>query len=476
MDELSRERPRTRVWSVSALVQAVASLVEEGFQACTVSGEIASFSRAASGHCYFTLRDAGNSASLRCAMFRRAASLVDFSPADGQRVELRGRLSVYEPRGELQFVAEAMRAAGQGALYERFLRLRARLEAEGLFDPALKRPLPAHPGAIGVVTSLAGAALHDVVTTLARRSPHVGVVVYPSLVQGIEAPAALCAAIRLAGERREVDVLVVCRGGGSLEDLWAFNDERVVRAVRAAPIEVVSGVGHETDVTLVDLAADLRAATPTAAAELVAPASAAQQGVLRNLELALTRRTRATLETEAQRLDRLALRLARPAEAVARRAHFLALLEQRLASAPARALAAGRARVEAQAGRLRHVLEIVRSRVAARVDAAAARLQTVAPARALAAGGARVEAQAGRLRHALELARSRVAARVDAAAVRLQAVDPQQVLARGYALLADREGTPITSVARLRPGATVSARLADGSAELTTLAVEPRSH
>jgi len=430
MDELSAERPWARVWSVSALVQAVASLVEEGFPACTVSGEIASFSRAASGHCYFTLKDAGNAASLRCAMFRRAASLLDFSPADGQRVELRGRLGVYEPRGELQFVAEAMRSAGAGALYERFLRLRARLETEGLFDPALKRPLPAHPRAIGVVTSLAGAALHDVATTLARRSPHVQVVVYPSLVQGIDAPAAPCAAIRLAGERREVDVLVVCRGGGSLEDLWAFNDERVVRAVGAAPMQVVSGVGHETDVTLVDLAADLRAPTPTAAAELVAPATAAQENVLRNLELALSRRTRATLETEAQRLDRLALRLARPAEAVARRAHVLALLEQRLTSAPARALAAGRARVEAAAGSLRH---------------------------------------------AVEIARSRIAARVDAAAVRLQAVDPQQVLARGYALLADREGRPITSVARLSLGATVSARLADGTAELATLAVEPAS-
>ena len=173
MGELSNERPWARVWSVGALVNAVAGLLEQGFPACTVSGEIAGFSRAASGHCYFTLKDANGSASLRCAMFRRAASLLDFTPADGQRVELRGRLGVYEPRGELQFIAEAMRSAGAGALYERFLRLRARLEAEGLFDPAAKRPLPPHPRAIGIVTSLAGAALHDVATTLARRSPHV---------------------------------------------------------------------------------------------------------------------------------------------------------------------------------------------------------------------------------------------------------------------------------------------------------------
>ena len=254
-------------------------------------------------------------------MFRRAASLLDFAPVEGQRVELRGRLAVYEPRGELQFIAEAMQSAGAGALYERFLRLRARLEAEGLFDPALKRPLPPHPRAIGVVTSLAGAVLHDVATTLARRSPHVQVVIYPSVVQGPDAPAALCQAIALAGRRGEVDVLVVCRGGGSLEDLWAFNDERVVRAIRAAPMHVVSGVGHETDVTLADLAADLRAPTPTAAAELVAPATAAQRQALDGLAAALARRSATALETQAQRLDRLALRLARPGEALARRRH-----------------------------------------------------------------------------------------------------------------------------------------------------------
>jgi len=428
MVEASRDRPWARVWSVASLVGAVAALLEEGFAGCVVGGEIAGFSRAASGHCYFTLKDPSGAATLRCAMFRRAASLLDFTPSDGQHVELRGRIGVYEPRGELQFVAEAMRAAGAGALYERFLRVRARLESEGLFDPAVKRALPAHPRTVGIVTSLAGAALHDVATTLARRSPHVRVVVYPSLVQGIDAPAALCAAIRLAGERREVDVLVLCRGGGSLEDLWAFNEERVVRAVRGSPIHTVSGVGHETDVTLVDLAADLRAPTPTAAAELVAPATAAQGQRLRELELALVRRAHAALETQAQRIDRLALRIARPAEAVAHRAHTLALLEQRLQSAPARAIATGRARADAAAGRLRH---------------------------------------------AIEIARSRIAARIDAAALRLHAVDPQRVLARGYALLASADGTPVTSISGLVVGEAVSARLADGTAELTTRSVTP---
>jgi exodeoxyribonuclease VII large subunit len=413
-------------WSVAALVGAVASLLEQGFSACSVSGEISGFSRAASGHCYFTLKDPDGAATLRCAMFRRAAALLEFTPADGQRVELRGRLAVYEPRGELQFIAEAMQAAGAGALYERFVRLRARLGAEGLFDAALKRPLPSHACAIGVVTSLAGAALHDVATTLARRSPHVRVVIYPSAVQGTDAPAGLCAAIATAGRRNEVEVLIVCRGGGSLEDLWAFNDERVVRAIRAAPMHVVSGVGHETDVTLADLAADLRAPTPTAAAELVAPATAPLLQTLESLELALARRALATLETQAQRIDRLALRLARPGESVAGRAHVLDLLAQRLATAPVQALAAGRARVAAAGGR------------------------------------------AG---HGLAIARSRLAARIDAAAVRLLALDPQRVLRRGYALLVDPNDKPITTVAQLAVGSRVSARLADGTAELATTAV-----
>jgi exodeoxyribonuclease VII large subunit len=431
MVEQVQGRRGSGAWSVAGLVGAVTSLLEQGFAACSVSGEISGFSRAASGHCYFTLKDPAGTASLRCAMFRRAASLLAFAPVDGQRVELRGRLSVYEPRGELQFITEAMQDAGAGAMYERFLRLRARLAAEGLFDAASKRPLPSHPSAVGVVTSLSGAALHDVATTLARRSPHVRVVIYPSIVQGSDAPAALCAAIAVAGARNEVEVLIVCRGGGSLEDLWAFNDERVVRAIRAAPMHVVSGVGHETDVTLADLAADLRAPTPTAAAELVAPATAPLQQALERLELLLARRAAAVLETQAQRLDRLALRLARPSESVGRRAHVLDLLAQRLAAAPLRALAAGRARSDAAEGRARH---------------------------------------------ALAIARARLAGRIDAAAVRLHALDPARVLGRGYALLLDTDGKPVTTVAGLAVGSRVSARLVDGSAELVTTSLRPAGH
>ena len=213
--------PTQAAWDVGALVQAVAESVAARFAACTVQGELSGFSRAGSGHCYFTLKDShGAPASIRCAMFRRAAMLLDFKPADGQQVQLRGRLGVYEARGELQLVVEAMRPLGAGALFEQFLRLKARLEAQGLFDPARKRPMPAQPRAIGIVTSLGAAALRDVVTTLVRRAPHVRVVIYPSPVQGTDAGPALVEALALAARRDEVDLLILCRGGG----IFGVND------------------------------------------------------------------------------------------------------------------------------------------------------------------------------------------------------------------------------------------------------------
>ncbi|MDR7331944.1 exodeoxyribonuclease VII large subunit [Roseateles asaccharophilus] len=418
-----------RVWGVAGLVEAVAQSLAERFSVVVVGGEIVGFTRAASGHCYFTLKDAdGLAASLRCAMFRRAAAMLDFSPADGALVELRGRVAVYEPRGELQFVVEAMRRAGAGTLYEQFLKLRARLAAEGLFDEDAKRPLPAHPRRIGVITSTAGAALHDVLTALARRAPQVEVVVYPSPVQGADSPPALVNALRLANERAEVDVLLLVRGGGSLEDLWAFNDERVVRAVAMSSLPVVCGVGHEIDVTLCDLAADLRAPTPTAAAELAAPSREALLQQLASLERSLLRCLDHRLQTTAQRLDRLALRLSRPSDALARQRRLLDLLAQRAAAAPGR-------RVELQRQRLDHLAP--------------------RPGRAL----------ADTLR--------RQTARLDALQARLQALDPQHVLARGYAWLDDGQGGAITSVHTLLPGHEVRAVLADGSADLRVLGVLP---
>jgi exodeoxyribonuclease VII large subunit len=418
------------VWSVAGLIQAVADALAARFAACSVRGEIAGFSRAASGHCYFSLKDADGAAALvRCAMFRRAATLLDFAPADGQLVELRGRLAVYEARGELQFVVEAMQRAGAGALYEQFLRLQARLAAQGLFDAARKRSPAAYPRSLGVVTSLGAAALRDVLTTLARRSPQVAVVVYPSPVQGAEAPAALVRALEEAGRRAEVDTLILCRGGGSLEDLWAFNDERVVRAVAASPIPVICGVGHETDVTLADLAADLRAPTPTAAAELAAPEAAACLAQLAALAAQARRRVRGRLDLHGQRLDTLAVRLTRPAEVVRRRRAELELFGPRLGRAARRVLERGD----------EHVVHLAR-----------------------------------RLLRAGTVARRGEAQRLDALEARLRALDPQRVLERGYAWLTDAQGRVVHTVRQLEPGAALSAALADGSADLRVSAVRPR--
>lgn len=418
-----------RLWGVAGLVEAIAQSLAERFSVVAVGGEITGFTRAASGHCYFTLKDAdGLAASLRCAMFRRAAGLLDFMPADGALVEVRGRVAVYEPRGELQFVVEAMRRAGAGTLYEQFLKLKARLAAEGLFDADAKRPLPSLPQRIGVITSKAGAALHDVLTALSRRAPQVEVIVYPSLVQGAEAPPALVQALQTANARAEVDLLLLVRGGGSLEDLWAFNDERVVRAVAASALPVVCGVGHETDVTLCDLAADLRAPTPTAAAELAAPSRQALLQQLASLERHLALRLDQRLQTLAQRLDRLGLRLARPSDALARQRRLLDVLAQRAMAAPGR-------RLELQRQRLDHL------------------------------GARRLRARDEALR--------RQAARLDALQARLQALDPQHVLARGYAWLDDGQGGAITSVHGLRPGAEVQAVLADGTAVLQVLGIGP---
>ena len=408
------------VWSVAQLVHEVAEAVGLRFGVCRVGGEISGFARAASGHCYFNLKDAdGASAMLRCVMFRRAGALLAFAAADGQRVELHGRLGLYEPRGELQFIVEAMQRAGAGALYEQFLRLKAKLEAEGLFDAARKRVLPAHPRRIGVVTSLGAAALHDVLTTLARRSSQVEVIVYPSLVQGTDAPASVAAAIALAGARSVVDALIVCRGGGSLEDLWAFNDERVVRAIAASRLPVVCGVGHETDLTLADLAADLRAPTPTAAAELAAPARQAGLDALAAVARLLQRRARQLLDNHAQALDRAALRLARPGQRIGPQSQALTALTHRLIGAARRPVDAGRARV-------------------AQLD--------------------------GRLQRGVTLQRAAQAQHLDALAARLHALDPKRVLSRGYAWLADARGQAVVSVTGLEVGARLRAVLSDGSA------------
>ena len=409
-----------RIWPVGSLLRAIADSLEARFNPVAVKGEIAGFSRATSGHCYFNLKD--EQGQVRCAMFRRAASMLDFSPRDGLLVEVRGRLGVYEPRGELQLVVESLREAGQGNWFEQFARLKAKLEAEGLFDAARKRSLPLLPRAIGIITSLGAAALHDVVSTLIRRAPHVSVLIYPASVQGTQAAGELLQALNKAVKRAEVDVLLLVRGGGAMEDLCAFNDELLARAIVASPIPVVSGVGHETDFTIADFCADVRAPTPTAAAELCAQ----PQGVwLRTLDLAVDRLQNAVdrqLESSNQRLDWVASRVVQPSHLVAREKAGLVL----------------------QAQRLRHATRL------------AFQHQSI-----------QLSTFEKDLPKAVAASLSSLQLRVERAQTRLELLDPRLVLQRGYAWLSDVQGQALTSTKQLNVGQPVRATLADGEVNLT---------
>ncbi len=313
---------------MSQLLRSVRDTLERRFPLMWVRGELSNLSRAASGHCYFTLKD--DAAQVDCVMYRSRLAAVDWELRNGAQVEVRALASLYEPRGRFQLTVEAIRQAGLGPLYERFLRLKEKLQQEGLFDAALKRPLPAHPQCIGVVTSLAAAALRDVLTALARRNPSIPVVVYPVPVQGEAASGRIAAMLAKASARAECDVLLLVRGGGSLEDLWPFNAEIVARAIRASRIPVVVGVGHETDFTIADFAADRRAATPTAAAELVSPARAQLGARVAECLRCLNREMRRRLDYAAQALDGCARRLVHPAERLRGYQHLLTQLSARL--------------------------------------------------------------------------------------------------------------------------------------------------
>jgi len=300
------------VLTVSELLRSVRDTLERRFPLLWVRGELSNLSRAPSGHWYFTLKDGG--AQVDCVMFRSRAAALDWEPREGVQVEARALVTLYEPRGRFQLTVEALRRGGVGPLFERFLRLKEKLEREGLFDAAAKRELPAHPRAIGVVTSTAAAALRDVLTTLARRNPALPVIVYPVPVQGNGAAVRIAAMLARAGRRAECDVLLLVRGGGSMEDLWQFNEEAVARAIRACPIPVVVGVGHETDFTIADFAADRRAPTPTAAAELASPSRAELLGRLAECARCVSREMRRRLQYAAQAADGWTRRLVHPAE------------------------------------------------------------------------------------------------------------------------------------------------------------------
>jgi len=324
------------VLSVSQLLRSARDMLERRFPLQWIAGEISNLRPAASGHLYFTIKD--EAAQVDCVMFRSRAAALDWEPADGLRVEVRALVTLYEPRGRFQLNVEGMRRAGLGPLYERFLKLKEKLAREGLFDAHLKRPIPDHPRQIGVVTSLAAAALRDVLTTLRRRNPSIPVIVYPAPVQGEGAAAKLAQALAAASRRAECDVLLLVRGGGSIEDLWQFNEEALARAIRACAIPVVVGVGHETDFTIADFAADERAPTPTAAAELVSPSLEALRGRIAETALRLSRQTTRRLEYAMQAVDALARRLVHPAERLRALHQNLIHLAKRLSSATARLL------------------------------------------------------------------------------------------------------------------------------------------
>ena len=319
------------VLTVSQLLRSVRDALERRFPLMWVSGEVSNLSRAPSGHCYFTLKD--RAAQVDCVMFRSRAALFAGGLREGLRVEARVLVSLYEPRGRFQLTVEAIRPAGVGPLYERFVRLKEKLGAEGLFDAAAKRPLPEHPRAIGVVTSLAAAALRDVLSTLARRNPAVPVIVYPVPVQGEGAGARIAQMLARASARAECDVLLLVRGGGSIEDLWAFNEEAVARALRACRVPVIVGVGHETDFTIADFAADRRAPTPTAAAELALVSRKELFGRTAECARCLTREMRRRLQYAAQALDGASRRLVHPAARLRAAGALLAQLRTRLAFA-----------------------------------------------------------------------------------------------------------------------------------------------
>lgn len=424
------------ILTVSQLNQAVARLLENSFPLAWIGGEISNFTRAASGHWYFTLKDAH--AQVRAVMFRGRAQTVDFNPREGDKVEVRATVGLYAARGDFQLNVEAMRKAGVGHLYEAFVRLKAKLAAEGLFDQARKRELPDFPRNIGIVTSPQAAALRDVLTTFRRRAPHVSLVLYPTAVQGEGSAEKIAETINTASRRNECDLLIVCRGGGSLEDLWSFNDEQVARAIAGCSIPIISGVGHETDFTIADFVADLRAPTPTAAAELAAAPTDDWLAELEELAQGLTDELRRRLDDHAQTLDWLAHRLQSPSAAIDHQKLKLSSLATRLRHATTTPVTAARFHLGQITHRLRHAMPDTRM-ARARVTAEGTRLHNAFTARWVSH------------QHALSSAREQ-----------LELLAPQRTLERGYAIVADDTGKILRRPSDIHPPQRLRLTLAGG--------------
>ena len=428
------------VYTVSRLNKEVRTVLERGLGVVWVEGELSNFSQPSSGHWYFSLKD--RASQVRCAMFRLKNTVLGFTPKAGLHVVARGRVSLYEPRGEYQLIVDHLEEAGVGALQREFERLKAKLAAEGLFASERKRSIPRFPRRIAVVTSPTGAAVRDVLNILARRFPPAAVLVHPTLVQGAAAIPAIVQALQLASARGECDVLILARGGGSLEDLWAFNDERVARAIRACAIPVVTGIGHEIDFTIADFAADARAPTPSGAAELVAPDRIACLEALTRMEARLSACMRRELRVVSSRFANVSTRLkqAHPGMRLVHQAQRLDDLEQRLAGA-----------AHAVLHRRRHRLS----------DAFTTLLQH-SPERLVRESRRRHEALESRLDRAMKEYLSRRWHRFELANRTLHAAGPEATLARGFAVVTRGDGTLVTDARSVPPGEEIEARLANG--------------
>lgn len=434
------------ILSISELNRRARQLLEKNLPLMWIAGEVSNFTAAASGHWYFSLKD--SNAQVRCAMFRHKSQYLDWLPRNGDQVEVRAQVTLYEPRGEYQLNVENIRRAGLGALFEIFEKLKSRLENEGLFDEAAKQALPAFPKQIGIVTSPAAAALHDVITTLRRRMPSIPVILYPAPVQGEGAAAKIAESIRTAASRAECEVLIVCRGGGSIEDLWAFNEEVVARAIHDCAIPVVSGIGHETDFTIADFAADRRAPTPTAAAEMASPN---RVDLLHRVEAAqgrLNRRLRQKLEQNMQQVDYLSRRLVHPGERLNARLTHLHHLRQRLNNSAGHALATSGWQVNKLVSRL----------ASAKPDIAAG------------------EVKQGELARRLQLSLANRLQHHKTALQRLEAnllhLNPQSVFARGFSMVQAANGSIVRDSAQIALGERLALTFAHGAAAATVIEKE----
>ncbi len=401
------------IWSVSRLNAEVRAVLDGSFPLLWVQGELSNLSQPASGHIYFTLKD--EAAQVRCAMFRFKRRLLQFKPANGEQVLIRARVGLFEPRGDYQLIAEHMEPAGEGALRVELDRLKQRLAAEGLFDEGKKRPLPTFPRQVGLITSASGAALHDLLTVLRRRLPLLPVLIYPAQVQGEDAAATLIEALELANRRAECDLLILARGGGSLEDLMAFNDEGLARAIRASEIPVVTGIGHEVDFSIADLAADRRGATPSAAAELATPSVEHLAQKLQSLQRRLPAAQRRTQEALQRKLDHASRHL--------RLLHPMARLEQ-LSQ-----------KLDGLEARIRATLSVRLARAQASLRSEAGRLLRATPLRYVESEGRSLLALNARLERAGAHLMSDRTERLASIAQRLDALSPLSTLARGYSIV-----------------------------------------